>query len=296
MSCFTLSLLRRIGIDEAHIPTLTDTYEKLCEKPAFPILCTHMGMGDYENVSFLLKGADALAAEVGCHPYTAHFLLLAGAAETLREQYAARGVDEAIYWDTIQDLRWKFDECVAVHGVPGTCAAGWQEAFFRMTRFTLGRFQYHFDTFDADTFTHAGITVRKGDPVYRFHIPSAGPMPKEVRLASYRRAYEFYKDQLPADGVARFTCDSWLLYPAQREFLPKKSNILSFMEDFRIVRDWENETFDDAWRVFASAAKNPPETWPRDTGLQRAFADRILSGGKTGGGYGLILFDGEKIL
>ncbi len=296
MNDFAISLLRRIGIGEEYIPTLTETYEKMCEKPAFPVLCTHMGKGDYESVSFLLKGADALAAEVGCHPYTAHFLLMAGAAEALRAQYAARGVDEAIFWDTVQDLRWKFDECVAVHGVPGSFVASWQEAFFRMTRFTLGRFQYHFDTFDADTFTHAGITVRRGDPVYRFHIPSAGPMPKEMRLASYRRAYEFYKEQLPADGVARFTCDSWLLYPAHRGFLPEKSNILSFMEDFQIVRSWENETFEDAWRVFASAAKNPPETWPRNTGLQRAYAERVLSGGKTGGGYGLILFDGEKIL
>ena len=214
----------------------------------------------------------------------------------MRRQYAARGVDEAIYWDTVQDLRWKFDECVAIHGIPGTSAAKWHEAFFRMGRFTLGRFQYHFDVFDADEFTHAGITLHRGDPVHRFHIPSAGPMPKEVRLDSYRRAYEFYKDQLPADGVARFVCDSWLLYPAHREFLPKNSNILSFMDDFHIVCSRENETFTDAWRVFGAATNDPVETWPRSTGLQRAYADRILSGGKTGAGYGVVLFDGEKIL
>ena len=35
---------------------------------------------------------------------------------------------------------------------------------------------------------------------------------------------------------------------------------------------------------------------PRDTSMQRAFADFLIGGGKTGTGFGVIVFDGKEIL
>ena len=93
-----------------------------------------------------------------------------------------------------------------------------------------------------------------------------------------------------------FCCGSWLLYPRHREFLPEKSNILRFLDDFEIVSWAEKENFGDAWRVFGRYSELPVEQLPRDTSLRRAYADWLAAGNKTGDGYGLFLFDGEKIV
>ena len=95
------------------------------------------------------------------------------------------------------------------------------------------------------------------------------------------------------DGIG---CGSWLLYPRHREFLPEKSNILKFLNDFEIVSWEEKENFGDAWRVFGRYADLPFEQLPRDTSLRKAFAEWLCSGRKTGSGFGFIIFDGEKIV
>ena len=93
-----------------------------------------------------------------------------------------------------------------------------------------------------------------------------------------------------------FCCGSWLLYPPHYDFLPPQSNILKFMDCFDILR-WEDaDEFSDCWRVFASYKDLPPAELPRDTSLRRAFADRLIAGGKTGHGFGAFFFDGENIL
>ena len=50
------------------------------------------------------------------------------------------------------------------------------------------------------------------------------------------------------------------------------------------------------WRIFGKDAGLPAEQLPRDTGLRRAYADWIQKGGNVGGGYGILFFDGEKII
>ena len=78
--------------------------------------------------------------------------------------------------------------------------------------------------------------------------------------------------------------------------LPEKSNILKFMSDFEIIESEEKDKFDDAWRVFDKYGYKSPKKWPENTSLRRAFKQRVLSGGKTGHGFGVIVFDGEKIV
>jgi len=68
------------------------------------------------------------------------------------------------------------------------------------------------------------------------------------------------------------------------------------MDDFDIVNAQDEEHFSNAWRIYGAAGGKSPEHWPTDTGLQRAYTQWIRSGGKTGRGLGILLFDGEKIL
>ncbi len=238
-----------------------------------------------------------LAAVFGEDPDLLQLLFALRASEILRVRYAEAGLPDTLFWASVTDFKYKLLECMECRGKPGTFVGWWNDGLFRMNRFTRGRFQYERHAFPAEDFTTScGKVIRWGDPVANFHIPSSGvPLTDEVRLASYREAYEAYRPMFP-DGKAVFFCESWLLYPAHDEFLPPGSNIRKFLHDFELVKSGESERFGDAWRVFGRAAERPPEEWPRDTSLRKAYAEWICSGRKAGWGWGVIVFDGEKIL
>ena len=238
-----------------------------------------------------------LGASFAASPYTIDFVFWLSMTEDLKARYAARGIDEKVYWQSMDDLRCKLLECIECKGVPGTFTT-WADGFFRMQRFAYGRFQYEVATFNWQygVVMHSGYLVHPGDTYINFHIPSSGvPLTDEVRLASYRDAYKHYVDLFP-EGRVLFGCNSWLLYPRHREFLPEEMNIRSFIEDFELIAWKESEKFDNAWRVFGKAAELPPQELPRDTKLRRAYADWLSSGRKAGFGFGLFLFDGEQIV
>ena len=128
------------------------------------------------------------------------------------------------------------------------------------------------------------------------HIPSSGePFDQAARLASYKKAYQFFKEELQG-GPLVCVCGSWLLYPPYRGILSPTSNVVSFAGDWDILSSQESEEFHDAWRVFGAASKLSPEQWPEDTSMRRAYKKWILEGHKAGSGFGVLLFDGEKIL
>ena len=218
--------------------------------------------------------------------------------EILRENYIKRGVPLSVFYEGVDDLRCKLLECMECEHVPGTFVAGWNNGFLKMDRFAYGRFQYEVRKygFDFDFMMKCGHKVQKGDTYLNFHIPSSGiPLTDEVRFDSYRRAWARYKDLFP-DGRVLFGCGSWLLYPRHREFLPEKLNIRRFMDDFEIVCWEEKDHFGNDWRVFGHYTELPLEQWPRDTALRKAYVDWLLAGNKAGDGFGLFLFDGERIV
>ncbi len=246
----------------------------------------------------LLDRLVPLAKAMGYSEYTIHFVFLLSLTEDLREKYILLGIDEKLFYDTMADLKFKLLECMECEKVPGTFVAGWYNGFFRMTRIAYGRFQYEVSTYTDDKpYTMScGRVVKKGDTMIGFHIPSSGvPLTDEVRLASYKAAYKSVS-RFFDDGVVIFCCGSWLLYPRHREFLPETMNIRRFMDDFEIISSDEREDFHDGWRVFGYESDLPVDQLPRDTTLRRAYADWLSAGNKAGSGFGLIAFDGEKIL
>ena len=52
--------------------------------------------------------------------YTLDFVFLIIASEIMHERYKDAGLSEELFWDTIMDLRYKFDECVACKETFGT--------------------------------------------------------------------------------------------------------------------------------------------------------------------------------
>ncbi len=284
-----------IGVPEETIPYFTYYSAVLDDDERFHAIVDRFMAQDGTSVSDILAEVAAVAAEKEIHTYTAHLIFYAFCAEPMLAKYRERGIAEDIFWDSNRDLTWKCRECLECHGVPGTSVGDWHADFYRLRRFALGRLQYEHRPFRAEKYTKAGITINKDDDVLNVHIPSCGPLTPEKRMDSYRRAWKFYHKEFK-DDIVPIGCSSWLLFTGHDDFLPPTSNILGFLHDFDILTSSESENFSNAWRVFGRYAKYPPEAWPRNTSIRRAFADRILAGKKTGSGYGIFLFDGEKKL
>ncbi len=244
-----------------------------------------------------LASISRMAEKFGENEYTMHMVFILSCMEELYNRFTIFGFSDKIYWESADDLRCKLIECMDCEEVPGTFVAGWNDGLLRMERFALGRFQ-----FEKDPFTHkggyvtkCGYKIEENSTVINFHIPSSGvPLTDEVRMDAYKQAYEFYKDGF--DGPVIFCCGSWLLYPEHRKFLPENSNILRFMDDFEIISSSEQDEFHNGWRVFGKDSDLPLEQLPEKTSLQRAYKKWLLDGNKAGDGYGIIVFDGEKIL
>ena len=68
------------------------------------------------------------------------------------------------------------------------------------------------------------------------------------------------------------------------------------MDDFEMVEWEEEEGFHNGWRVFGKDSDLPLEQLPEKTSLQKAYKKWLVDGNKAGHGYGIIVFDGEKIV
>ncbi len=292
---FVKEFYPEIGVPVETIPYLTYYSSVLDGDERFHDIVDRFMAEDGTSTADILKEVAETAAAKDVHAYTAHLIFYAFCAEIMLAKYHERGIAEDIFWDSNRDLTWKCRECLECFGIPGTSVGDWHADFYRLRRFALGRLQYEHRPYPYPEYTKAGITIKKGNDVLNVHIPSCGPLTPEKRQDSYRRAWEFYHKDFK-DGIVPIGCSSWLLFKGHEDFLPPTSNILGFLHDFDLQASSEKDRFSEAWRVFGRYAKYPPEAWPRDTSIRRAFADRILSGGKTGSGYGIFLFNGEKKL
>ena len=237
---------------------------------------------DYGALTACSKKA-ARAANV--HNHTTDLLLYICLSKRLRSLYAERGIDPAIFHDSMLDLRYKLEECKLVRGITGMFVAFWMPGWFKMTRFALGRLQFEVVDFGRE-YQNGNVTLTKESKVLNMHIPRSGqPLSKELYEDSFSRAKVFFKDQLP-DGKVPFVCHSWLLYPEQSDFLPAHSNVRRFMEEFEIL-SWDHSDGESLWCLFDTNERNPARL-PTNSTLRRAYVERLLGGGRVGWGYGIL--------
>ena len=235
------------------------------------------------------------AKEKGVNTYSIQMLFLLYCSKHLQEKYIDNGYNYDLYIDIMKDLWYKTNVCKKVHGVWGTFSFEWFHWHFLCKRFALGCFQYEIEGFKNDIYTCGNITVNKGDKVYNFHIPETGSISKSDRIESYKKAFNFYGFKKGEKMI--LVCHSWLIYPENDKIYSKSSNLYSFMEDFDIINKNEYENaFPDSWRVFDQNYQGTTESFPKITSLQRSIAQWLDAGRKIGEGYGIIIFDGEKIV
>lgn len=240
---------------------------------------------DYKD---FLSRADVAAEAAGVHSYSARLLLFICLSEHLRELYRQRGIDDAVWYDSMLDLKWKLWECRAVKGIWGSFVAHWFPRFFDMTRFAFGRLQFELVEFKGD-YEKNGKVLRAGDKVINVHIPrTLTPLSEESRKDAYAKAAEFFGDKTEGAPIA-FVCSSWLLYPEAEKILPEHSNIRGFAKDYDVIRSKTNEADDlhDMWRLFDMDYTGDINDYPENSSLRRAYKKFLLDGNRTGSGYGV---------
>lgn len=234
----------------------------------------------------ILDRAQQIADISGVHTYTVQQLVFICMTKHLRKLYLERKLDMQIFRDSVLDLKWKNEECKAVKGICGSFVAGWYPGFFDLTRFALGRLQFELKKARLD-YSKNGVALEKDkSTVINVHIPRTGtPMDKESCDKSYAAARAFFAAE--AGENCPFECNSWLLYPENKEIFPASTNTVRFMSEYDII-SWGINEGQDLWRLF-DTEETDPHKLPTNGTLRRCYAEHLKKGGHVGWGYGIKL-------
>lgn len=287
---FLIALNEKIDMPAEAKNQIYDTFDIILKDNDFKqkydkINCDFFDSGD------VLKRIHDLAAIKNIHPDLLTLVFLEMFSENTLKLYGSSDLDltEHIFYHTMEDFTIWVNVCKRDYGHWGIKEYYWLQKHLRAELYHLGRMQYHYIKFNKDSYSNKYINVKRDDTVINIHIPEGHSFDRATRLESYRIAYKLLKCNI-------FVCDSWLLYPKHRDFLPRYSNILNFMDDFNIFDSHESTDMSNMWRIFNRRETYIPSELPRNTGLQRAYADWLAAEGVTGSGYGIFYFDGENIL
>lgn len=238
-----------------------------------------------------LEILDFIATKNICHKYCVNMIFFIICSAPLKYIYKQKGFSDELYQATISDLGYKLKECRDLYDIWGTFVPEWFKGFYRCKRFKLGRLQYEKIEFPFDNYK--GI-IQKGDFVYNCHIPSGAPLKERDVLDSLQKAYRFYYSELQGKSMP-VVCRSWLLYPPHYKLFPENSNLRRFYQLFDVIDRNESKNNSNFWRIFSMEYNNDPDSWPEHTTLQKNFKKFISEGNCMGNGFGVLLFDGNKI-
>ncbi len=236
---------------------------------------------DYEAI---IKAANDVAEKLYLYEYVTELLIFICMTKRAKEWYRSKGVSDAIFYDTMLDLRYKLEECKLVYGIIGTFVSRWFIGFFQVARFTLGRLQFEVVNFKGN-YEKDGKTLTPESKVINVHIPrTQTPLSEESCREAYALAKEFFADQVGADCA--FVCRSWMLYPENKNILPRHTNTYRFFSEYDIVSSGIFKDNEDLWRLFDTKERHI-DRLPADSSMRRAYVEHLKQGGKTGWGYGV---------
>lgn len=292
MRDYIIDFSKKHNFPQEAIETLLSTYDTLKNNQKFNYLIDSFYAKEPLSFQAFKTIIEEISKDENINPYSIYLTFYVLLTPALKILYREKKVDETIYHDTVGDLQCKLQECYTVKKVWGIQSIEWCYKIFRFEVFNLGRLQYCIGNYTLEDTEICGNAVKKGDKVITIHIPSSGkPFDRSSRLDSYEKAYYFYKDCFNSKKPL-FMCDSWLIHPINKELLGEKSNISSFIDDFKIVHSsFSLATNSDLWRIFGADADLPPEQLPRNTSMQKAFAQWLEKGNTLGSGVGLFYYD-----
>lgn len=205
------------------------------------------------------------------------------------------GHKRQVFLESLIDISCKVRECAAYKKAFGIFVLNWYDGLIKNWRPTLGRLQYEVGVYDGPDIRVGNFTLTKGDKKLQCHIPSLGPLTMEGCLDSLKQAWEEFPD-FRKDGVLPVLCHSWLFYPPYETVFGRDTGVGMFRTLWHYYSTGKHETFSDCWRVFSMDLPADLSLLPRNTRMQRAFADYIEKSGTFGDACGILLFDGNQII
>ena len=297
MRDYLKSYFEEFNYDTADRLSLALAYEKIVECTAARERFLSL-IDDYErDVKAItperIKDIDAIGNKAGVHSYTVALLALACMSRVMRDRLTKLGVSKRIVTQTLLDFKLKCDRCRKVHGIAGTDSFDWHTRFLSLTVFGIGRLQFELKQFPYEDYEKNGKRIKQGAPVLSVHIPDDGtPLEERLCNAAYRDAKKFFCSLLGVKDIP-FMCNSWLLYPLNKEFLSPKSNIVKFMSKYDIIKVdyYRKDKIGAILFMFGVKADTPFSDLPENSTLQRAYKAHFLAGGRMGNGIGVFFLE-----
>lgn len=184
------------------------------------------------------------------------------------EDFSSRIGDKSIFFDTVKKLSESANEYCKNNGKYGLYDYHFIANHIRGNILRLGGFEYQYGEYD-------------GKKAIILHLPSGADLSKENRMESYRLARCFFGDY-------PIIADSWLLYPEHKKMLSSDSNIVDFMNDFDIVSKSETTDYKEAFHIFGRLGDYSYDKLPKETTLQRAYAERVKNNLPIGSATGVL--------
>lgn len=199
------------------------------------------------------------------------FVYLSRCAMQTYRHYEEKGIEEAVYWDTMKFLSRFIADDLRKSGKLVFRWGWWFPRQLSMREFRLGALEYEMSE-DAN-----------GKKIF-LHIPSDADLSERSVSHSIGAAKSFFEKYYPDFAGADMYCDSWMLAPALREVLPESSNIMNFRRRFEVIRVNEDSKAFLEW-IYPDPSVSH-SMLPETTSLQRNVKSRLLSGGKIGWALG----------
>lgn len=156
-------------------------------------------------------------------------VLLARVPEAIR-LHEQRDIPHAVTLDTLDDLlRWA-QKFRIQQGRWGLAETHWLIHAVTGHIFRLGRLQ-----FEWVTCRWPDLPFHENEWLLSVHIPEMEPMDPHACDESFARAAAFFPHHFPQRPASAYVCDSWLLDPQLKEYLPATSNIVRFQNRFTLV-------------------------------------------------------------
>ena len=271
---------------------LLSAYDRLSEYEEFNSLVDEYYIDN--KIPIFRDVIEKLSKKIGIHEFTGYGVLFVCISKQTKEVCRKWNWDDDMFRRGMLDIKYHFLECFECHKVWGVPAPGWITGIVTGGVVSLGRMQFLIKTYNGENVKIGEHILEKGTKYIDAHIPGSGePFDENARMDAYEKAYKYFGN-VSGDGPCFFGCESWLLFPPNKEILDPESNIVSFMNEFTVVKETifeESEILRDAWRVFGYVEDGTPyENLPEKSSLQRAYKKWLLDGNLLGMGMGFKVY------
>lgn len=276
MTDFLSQLIEKSGFDEALVRRALD-YAKSIDFDEFSRLF-------FDTQPFSVEKTGVLCFDETFYPYgfyeklkalsipqeTSSLYIYISLLERAFSDFSSRIKKESIFFDTAKRVSDGAKEYFGTNGIFGLYDYHFLANHVRGSIIRLGEFEYQY-----------GLLNDKKAIV--LHVPDNADLGKQKRLESYGLARQYFGNY-PIIG------DSWLLYSEHKKMLSQDSRILDFFNDFDILSTHETHDYSELFHVFGRLNDYSYENLPKETSLQRAYAERVKNRLPIGSGVGKLKY------